>query len=120
MKQVFNIWIGLLTVVYLFHFTSGAFAPGGQVHIKHTLQEVSVQAKSIADIPGAGTLETPYLGNSFKNEPNPIKRVFRKSSLYLPIPEIALNAAGYVAVSMFQPIVFREKDIPILFRKLTI
>ena len=82
--------------------------------------ETSIAPTPIQDVNNAEEVESPLVTSNYKNDPNPTKKSFKKPLVFLP----ELNDFHFLHFS--DPRVGSDivilicKDLPVLFKKLTI
>lgn len=82
--------------------------------------EATIAPMPIQDVNNAEKVETPSVANNYKNDLNPTKRLFKKPTFCLPELNEEFFIFFYVSAVGSDDVYFICKDIPVLFKKLTI
>lgn len=118
MKQLSNILFILFIFIGLKANAANAQLP--RIYDDKDHVEASIAPMPIQDVNNAEKVETPSLANNYKNDLNPTKRLFKKPTVSIfeqnELFFILFNASTFGYDCVF----FIFKDIPVLFKKLTI
>ncbi|MCB0645557.1 MAG: hypothetical protein KDC49_02775 [Saprospiraceae bacterium] len=118
MKHLNNILFVLFICIGLKASATQTFVP--KLYDSEDHVEASIAPMPIQDVNNAEKVETPLVTNNYKNDLNPTKRLFKKPSVRMP----ELNDSSFpffnLSTGGAETVFFLSRDIPVLFKKLTI